>query len=186
MTQDPVETDAPGTDTPVEETEAPGLMLLKPMFLEPILLLKKLKLLEPMLLEPMLLEPMLLEPMLLELTLPLKALNADEELQLAAATFEFFNDTFQEAFPETFVTFAGEPTSSEFLLDAIPTQYRLSFTGQSVFFPCAPPLEEFQSVLDNADYVALWNEYVRPDAAVPGNLLVFVERAEYTGVISYL
>jgi hypothetical protein len=110
--------------------------------------------------------------------------NVDEERQLEDATYRFFNDTFAAAFPDTFVSFSGEETSSEFSFDAL--QYRLGFTGLSLFSPCAPPLDEFDAAIANADYESLVVNYVQPGAvAGASNVLVFVERAEYAGISEY-
>jgi len=110
--------------------------------------------------------------------------NDDEEQALASATFDFFSATFQEAFPDSFVNYSGEVNSTNFMIDK-PVEFELGFLSQTLFSPCAPPLEDFQQVLDNANYDAVWQEYLDVGED-PNSVLVFIESASYEGEISYL
>jgi hypothetical protein len=110
--------------------------------------------------------------------------TVEEARLLEDATYRFFTDTFAAAFNDTFVSFSGEETSSEFSFDGL--LYRLGFTGLSLFSPCAPSLAEFDAAIAGANYDTMVLDYVRTEAAaIPMSVLVFIDRAEYNGTSKY-
>ncbi|CAB9496827.1 ECF subfamily RNA polymerase sigma-24 subunit [Seminavis robusta] len=104
----------------------------------------------------------------------------EEQVEAYNATIDFFDDTFRAAFPGTFQsTVQADMISSTFDFDE--RDLTIEIASQYLFSPCAPSLNEAQSAVDNADYDALWSDYVRPESTDVANLLVFVEGAFFEG-----
>ena len=105
--------------------------------------------------------------------------NQFELDELASDTFRFFSDTFQHAFPNTFVEFVGDASGPSVFSLASPAKLQLPFTARVRFSACNPSKERLQEAIDYADYERLWQQYIRPGST--DSMIVFVDSATYVG-----